>query len=71
MLTAPFCSRGFGTWVKRVLKKHPASQGGALGNPGNDLFGGSASELVELGGSKNRGFLPPKWMVKIMENPIK
>ena len=21
--------------------------------------------------SKNRGILPPKWMVKIMENPIK
>ena len=24
-----------------------------------------------LGVSKNRGFYPPKWMVKIMENPIK
>ena len=24
-----------------------------------------------MGVSKNRGILPPKWMVKIMENPIK
>ena len=26
---------------------------------------------VCMGVSKNRGILPPKWMVKIMENPIK
>ncbi len=25
----------------------------------------------QMGVSKNRGILPPKWMVKIMENPIK
>ena len=24
-----------------------------------------------MGVSKSRGILPPKWMVKIMENPIK
>ncbi len=25
----------------------------------------------QVGVSKNRGIFPPKWMVKIMENPIK
>ena len=29
------------------------------------------SSKVYMGVSKNRGILPPKWMVKIMENPIK
>ena len=27
--------------------------------------------FLHLDVSKNRGILPPKWMVKIMENPIK
>ena len=26
---------------------------------------------LDMDVSKNRGNLPPKWMVKIMENPIK
>ena len=30
---------------------------------------GGSSKLVEMGDSKNKG--TPKWMVKIMENPIK
>ena len=25
---------------------------------------------IHIGVSKNRGILPPKWMVKIMENPM-
>ena len=30
----------------------------------------TASGVHHLGVSKNRGILPPKWMVKIMENPM-
>ena len=31
----------------------------------------SKTLIVHMGVSKNRGVYPPKWMVKIMENPIK
>ena len=27
--------------------------------------------MVHMDVSKNRGFYPPKWMVKILESPIK
>ena len=33
------------------------------------MGGGVVDKHVDV--SKNRGILPPKWMVKIMENPIK
>ena len=35
------------------------------------VFQDSSDHLEYMGVSKNRGILPPKWMVKIMENPIK
>ena len=34
------------------------------------VFQDSSDHLDYMGVSKNRGILPPKWMVKIMENPI-
>ena len=34
-------------------------------------FHGGVSRDIYMGVSKNRGVYPPKWMVKIMENPIK
>ena len=60
-----FCSTKMTWWIRKVTQLKIPLVGGHNRRIARDMF-----FMEHMGVSKNRGG-PPKWMVKIMENPIK
>ena len=53
------------------LRSYGGRFGSQPGRPHGEAEASKKSTLLDMGVNPKIGILPPKWMVKIMENPIK